>query len=117
MWAMSLNLRIKLRRGDFGGGRSHFLGFSRKRGRESRERSSNFYLRSTELGHSVFVEPRTKVHLCDENYTWVPETKDFAEDSSKEFREIMGFGSPGLPKALSSLQEVGILSIMVYFPF
>ena len=69
------------------------------------------------LDCSVFVEPRNKVHLCEESYAWVPETKDFVEDSSEEFGEIVGFGSPGLPKALSSLQEVGILPTLVYFLF
>ena len=57
-----------------------------QRRRESRERSSNFSLRSMELGCSIFVGLRTKVHLHDESYAWVRETKDFAEDSSKELR-------------------------------
>ena len=43
--------------------------------RESREISSNFSLRSTELGCSVFVGLRTKVHLYDESYAWVPEQR------------------------------------------
>ena len=34
MWAMSPNLKIKLRKGDFRGKRSHFPGFSSKRERE-----------------------------------------------------------------------------------
>ena len=53
--------------------------------RESGVRSSNFSLRSIELGYLVFVRPRTKVHLRDESSVWVPKTKDFVEDSSKEF--------------------------------
>ena len=40
---------------------------------------------SMELGCSVFVDPRTKVHLRNESYTWVSETKDFSKDSSEEF--------------------------------
>ena len=54
--------------------------------REDRERSSNFSLRSTELGCSVFVRLITKVHLHDESYAWIPEVKDFAEDSHEKFR-------------------------------
>ena len=66
--------------------KAHFLYTrERERGKESREISSNFFLQSTELDCSVFVGPRTKVHLCDESYAWVPKTKDFAEDSSEEF--------------------------------
>ena len=57
----------------------------RERRRESRERSSNFSLRSMELGCSVFVGPRTKGHLCHESYAWVPKTKDFTEDSIEEY--------------------------------
>ena len=39
--------------------------------RERGERSSNFSLRSTEIGWSVFVGPRTKDHLLDKGYVWV----------------------------------------------
>ena len=53
--------------------------------RESGERSSNFSLRSTEIGGSVFVGLRTKDHLLDKGYVWVPKTQDFAKDSSEEF--------------------------------
>ena len=55
--------------------------------RERRERSSNFSLRSTEIGGSVFVEPRTKDHLLNKGYAWVPKTQDVDEDSSEEFRK------------------------------
>ena len=36
-----------------------------------------------------------KVHLLDEGYTWVSKTRDFADDSSKEFgkSKILGLGS------------------------
>ena len=37
-----------------------------------------------ETDWSKFIGPRTKVHLLDEGYVWVPKTRDFAEDSSKE---------------------------------
>ena len=36
-----------------------------------------------------------KVHLLDEGYAWVPKTRDFTEDSSKEFgkSKVFGLGS------------------------
>ena len=86
----------------------------RERGRESIERNSNLSLQSTELGCLVFIRPRTKVHLRDESYVWVLETKDFIKDSSKEFGRLW---VSGLLKALSPLQEVGILPTLIYFPF
>ena len=49
----------------------------RKERRERGETSSNFSLRSTEIGGSVFVGPRTKDHLLDKGYVWVPKTRDF----------------------------------------
>ena len=42
--------------------------------KERGERSSNFSLRSTKIGGSVFVGPRTKDHLLDKGYAWVPKT-------------------------------------------
>ena len=39
--------------------------------REGGERSSRFSLRSTEIGWSDLVGPRSKVHLLDEGYAWV----------------------------------------------
>ena len=56
-----------------------------RRRRESRERNSNLSLQSTELSCSVFIGPRTKVHLRDEGHAWVPKTKDFTEDSHEKF--------------------------------
>ena len=73
MWAMSPNIRIKLDKrlkSDLRGEKGEIS--ARKKNIQSRERSSNFSLRSTELGCSVFVKPRTKVHLLDEDYAWVP---------------------------------------------
>ena len=58
-----------------------------ERERETIEISSNFYLRSTEPGCSIFVGPRTKVHLLNEGYAQVPKTRDFIEDSSEEFKK------------------------------
>ena len=48
-----------------------------------------------ELGYSIFVGPKTKVHLLDEGYAWVPKTRDFVEDSRYEFgkSKVSGLGS------------------------
>ena len=83
----------------------------RKRG----ERSSNFSLRYTKIGGSVFVKLRNKDHLLDKGYTrvpkfvgprnkdhllykgyaWVSKTRGFAKDSSEEFGKsrVSGLGS------------------------
>ena len=46
---------------------------------EKREmKNQNFSLRSTEFRRSEFIRPRTKVHLLDEGYVWVPKTWDFS---------------------------------------
>ena len=42
-----------------------------------------------EFRPSEFVEPRTKVHLLDEGYTWEPKTRDFAEISIKNSENPM----------------------------
>ena len=62
---------------------------------EKEGESSNFSLRSMEIDWSEFVGPRTKVHLLDEGYVWVPKTRDFVEDSSEEFgkSKVSGLGS------------------------
>ena len=59
----------------------------KRRERERKERNSKFSLQSTEFRRSKFVGSRTKVHLLDEGYSWVPKTRDFTKDSSKEFRK------------------------------
>ena len=59
----------------------------KKEKRERGERSFNFCLRSTEISGSVFVEPRTKDHLLDKGFGWVPKTRDFTEDPSEELRK------------------------------
>ena len=47
------------------------------------------------IGWSEFVGLRTKVHLIDERYAWVPKTWDFIKDLSKEFgkSKVSGLGS------------------------
>ena len=66
-------------------GRGREKGREKREKRERGERSSNFSPRSTKIGGSVFVGPRTKDHLLDKGYAWVLKTRDFAEDSSEEF--------------------------------
>ena len=61
-----------------------FSMFEHERERE-RKKNPNFSLQSAEFHQSEFVRPRMKVHLLYEGYTWVPKTRDFAEDSSEEF--------------------------------
>ena len=63
--------------------------------KRERKESSSFSLRSMEFRQSEFVGPRTNVHLLDENYVWVPKSRDFAEDSSEGFRKskVSGLGS------------------------
>ena len=60
-------------------------GEERERERERERESSNFSLRSTKIEWSEFVGLRTKFHLLDEGYAWVPNIRDFTEDSSEEF--------------------------------
>ena len=45
--------------------------------------SLHFFFRFTKIGPLEFVGQRTKVYLRDEGYAWVPETRDFTEDSGK----------------------------------
>ena len=75
--------------------KSKLVGKKEEEKRERGERSSNFSLRSTEIGGSVFVRPKTKDHMLDKGYAWVPKTRDFVEDSSEEFGKsrVSGLGS------------------------
>ena len=69
----------------------------RERGTEKKRKikNSNFSLQYTEFRQSEFVGPKTKVHLLDKGYTWVPKTRDFAKDSNEEFgkSKVSGLGS------------------------
>ena len=70
-----------------------------------------------EIGGSIFIQPRTKDHLSEKGYAWVPKTRDFAEDSSEEFGKsrVSSLGSVhGLPRATSTLQEVGLLLLWLF---
>ena len=75
-----------------------------------------FIRKSLELRWSDFVEPRMKVHRIDEGYTWVLRMRDFTEDSKEESREIEVVGFRRLSTRYFTLQEVGILHNLVYFP-
>ena len=44
-----------------------------------RERNSTFSLRSMEIGSSVFLGARDKVHLRDEGFSWVQESGVFTK--------------------------------------
>ena len=48
-----------------------------------------------EFRWSEFFGSRMKVHLLEEGYECVPKTRDFTEDSSKEFgkSKVSGLGS------------------------
>ena len=46
---------------------------------KSRERSSSFFLRSTETRSTVFVEVRGKVYLRDKSYAWAPKLGSFVK--------------------------------------
>ena len=63
--------------------------------KEREEKSSSFSLRSTKFRPSEFVGPRTKFHLLNKTYAWIPKSRDFAQDSSKEFgkSKVSGLGS------------------------
>ena len=56
----------------------------RERKRGEKESSQDFSLRSIEFRRSEFVEQRTKVHLLDEGYAWVPKMRNFIEDTKEE---------------------------------
>ena len=93
MWAKSLRLNIK--KISFWRPKSSFFFAENVREGRNGERDSNFSLRSTETGWLKFVGPRMKVQLLDEGYAWVSKTRDFVEDSSKEFgkSKVLGLGS------------------------
>ena len=69
-------------------------------GEKRKIKNQNFSLRSIEFRRSEFRRleffgPRTKVHLLDEGYMWVPKTQDLAYDSREEFgkSKVSGLGS------------------------
>ena len=83
--------------------KNHFLGINtrfllsggEREGKKKKRKNPNFSLRSTEFCRLEFVRPRMKVHILDEGYAWVSKTRDFIEDSSKEFgkSKVSGLGS------------------------
>ena len=70
----------------FGKNISHYAGLvmTEKEGEKKKKRNPSFFQRSTEFRRLEFVEPRTKVHLLDEGYAWVPKKRDFTEDPKEE---------------------------------
>ena len=86
-WAKHFKVEDKLEKKiDFSDKRISF--FDRKfREREGEtERRPSFSLRSSEFRRSEFVEPRVKVYLLDEGYTYIPKKKkrDFIENQKEE---------------------------------
>ena len=59
----------------------------REQEKKKKKRNLSFSLQSTEFRRSEFVEPKTKVHLLDEDYACVPKTRDFSKNSSEEFEK------------------------------
>ena len=59
--------------------------------KRGKERNSTLSLRSTEIGPSVFIGARDKVHLLDESYTWAPKSRNFDTVPDSGFREVEGF--------------------------
>ena len=69
-------------------GKSSFFWSSTHKGREKRgcrERSSDFSLRSMELGWSSHVEPRPKFGVLFKGNGWTPKLGVFVGDSSGKF--------------------------------
>ena len=85
-----------------------------EKGREKGFQS--FFRRSMEFRRSKFVDPRTKVNILDEGYTWVPKRTGFIEDPKEEISKNQIFRAIGLPTCATTLQEVEILPTFVYFP-
>ena len=64
--------------------RAHFPAGSREREEKRKRGEPSLLPRSTKFRRSVFVGPRTKVHLIDEEYAWIPEKRDLIEDQRGE---------------------------------
>ena len=62
----------------------------RKR-KESKVRSSTFSLRSIEIRSSVFIGARGKVHLRDERFAQIQESKVFAKIQEVEVSLLLWF--------------------------
>ena len=78
-----------------------------------------FFRRSTESPQVEFVKPRTKVHRLDKGYTFVPKTREFAENPKEEIWGKSKFsGLGGVLETFdhsTTLQEVRVLPTLVYF--
>ena len=95
------NLKLKLgRKEELGQKEPIFPSLTERVKEERKRRAKSILLRSIKFCWSVFVRPRTKVHCIDEGYAWVP--------LIPVFRKV--------PTRVSTLQEVGNSSYLVYFP-
>ena len=63
--------------------------------KRGKERNLTLSPRSTNIGPSVFVEARDKVHLRDESYTWAPKSRNFDTVQIRVFgkSKVLGLGS------------------------
>ena len=84
-----------------------------------KESIKTFFLRSLEFCRLEFIELRVKVYLLDKSYAWVPKRRGFIEDSRDEIsgnKKNSGLGGVlETSFGSSTLQEVEILSTLIYF--
>ena len=74
----------------------------RKEKRGSREKSSNFSLRSIKIGWLSSNGSRFKVGVLGEGYAWIPETLSFAKVLGGRFRKSKALGSGSVRETSSS---------------
>ena len=79
------NLSIKLeQKRNWERGWPFYGQYVRERKRWEKESSQDFSLRPMEFRWSEFIKPRTKVHLLNEGYMWIPKRRDLTEDPKEE---------------------------------
>ena len=81
----NISIEDKVRRIRFLTEKNSFFWFRNREREKGGERASKcFFRRSTKFRMSEFVGTRTKVHLLDEGYTWVPKGRDFTKDPNED---------------------------------
>ena len=60
----------------------------REEKRGCKERSSNFFQRSTKIGWLSSDKPRFKVGVLGEGYAWIPKTPSFTKVLCERFRKL-----------------------------
>ena len=81
-----------------------------------RERSSNFSLRSTEIGRSFSDGPRFKVGVLGKGYAWILETSSFTEVSGSQKLRVQEVFVE-LPQVIAHTLRGRDSSYFGYFPF